>query len=221
MTTSHLRFRFPKTFETGFFIFLIAFWLVSFLAERSSLGRIILGYRSELYPMSTFAVYTGPKQQQVSVFAFDVVRHQGNPPVTLSAYDMFYPLQAPNLDDEIATRQLFSIVSSFNNHCVSEQTTRFGNCAKHPAKTFALPQDINTMWLHSIAHHLHDDTLPESIAFKQTSYLFDPNSFQVTRRIERPLMLFHPRRDAQNSRGWIAERTDSKNNALKNANDDS
>jgi len=196
--------RIPKTFEAGFLIFLVTFWLVSFLAERSSLGRILLGYRSELYPMSTFAVYTGPKQQQTSMFQFEIVEHPGEAPKILNDYDMFYPLQPPDIDDEISTHQLYSIVNSYASHCATEQITNLKTCQQHPAKNFTLPKDITEMWLRSIAHHLDFHDLPESITYRQISYVFDQKTFQITHTIIHRFMTFHPQRDAHNPQGWVA-----------------
>lgn len=194
--------RFPKSFETGFFIFLVAFWLVSFLAERSTLGRVILGYRSELYPMSTFAVYTGPKQRGVSVFKFDVVKNKDDKPVEIDAYDMFYPVEAPDLDDEIATRQLYSMVDSFRKKCPKNRGTSFSKCERNPADYYVLQKDITDMFLRSLKHHLNISEPPYSLTLKQHKTTFDPETYRTTQNYQRYFITFYPQLDQNQPEGW-------------------
>lgn len=201
--------RFPKTFETGFFIFLVTFWVVSFLAERSTLGRVILGYRSELYPMSTFAVYTGPKQKNVSVFKFQVIKNKGDAPIEIDAYDMFYPVQPPDLDDEIATRQLYSIIDSFRNHCPKNRGTGFGKCNDNPSETYVLQKDIGDMFLRSLQHHLGLSKPPYALSLMQHRLTYNPDTFQVLRKWDRYYITFYPQQDAGNPDGWTGHKPET------------
>jgi len=198
--------RFPKSFETGFFIFLVAFWLVSFLAERSTLGRLIMGYRSELYPMSTFAVYTGPKQKLVSVFKFEIVINKGDEPFEIDAYDMFYPVQAPDLDDEIATRQLLFLVDSFRKHCPRYQSWSVNKCNDHPAPQYILQKDIGEMFQRSLEFHYELTEPVESITLKQYKYPFDTKTYQMLPSYQQYLVTFYPARDENRPDGWTGEK---------------
>ena len=202
--------RFPKTFETGFFIFLVAFWLISLMAERTTLGRVILGYRSELYPMSTFAVYTGPKQQQASVFKFDVVKAQGDEPIEIDAYDLFYPIEPPDLDDELATRQLYSIVDSFRKQCPKNQGTRFSTCERNPSEEYVLQKDIGAMFLGALEHHLGITSTPYSLTLKQHKYPFSPETYQITKHYQQYFVTFYPTRDANRPDGWVGYKPEKK-----------
>jgi hypothetical protein len=189
----------PKTFESGFLIFLIAFWGLSALCNESMLGRILLGYKSELFPMSTFSVYLHPKLSKTRVYSFEVVEEKGDKPVELNAYKMFYPLDAPDLDDEIATTQLIALVNSVRKHCPDYRVRLHRFCEKNPVPTMTVQKDIGEMWLRSIRQHTAIRKIPSEIRLKQTYHFFDAVDMnRITQVKEEVLLTFHPRES------WVA-----------------
>lgn len=195
--------RIPRTFEIAFFIFLVLFWLANSATEKTSLGRILMGYKSELYPMSTFSVYLSPKLRQASKFEFEVVPQGGGKAVKMSAYDMFYPLEPPNLDDEIATNQMFFLLESVSSQCATYQTRNFGRCERNPSPVFTLPKDMGDMWLKSVQKRLGWEKVPEKIVVKRVIYPFNPEDLSqpITQTREQTYMVFYP------AKNWVAHGT--------------
>lgn len=189
-------FKCPRSFEQGLLLFLVAAWLVSALMEESTLGRLVFPYKNELYPMSTFSVYLHPKLTGVSVFGFEIEPEPGAPAHYLDAYKLFYPLEAPDLDDEIATNQLMALAESYKKGCPTYQTQNFRNCERKPSPTYVLPEDIGAMWLDSIRHHLGFEQPPYAVRFVQTRHAFDKTDIHRINTVKKKvLMAFYPRTD--------------------------
>jgi hypothetical protein len=186
---------------------LLLFFVLSLLVEKTTLGRLLLGHRQELFPMSTFTVFVHPRLSGATAYAFRVTpaattarattEHAAGLKSGLIRFDaMFAPLRSSDLEDGITFQFLDRLVRSVQAGCPAYQIYGQSACMADPVTPFELPDGLAALWETSLAQLLPAASNPSlspirSLILVKLRWSFNPDSPErISGPVETPLIQF-------------------------------